>query len=348
MRLGFRNIIVVLLFISAITASAQERVQPVEGDGVYSLLRRHGRLTPANVQEFRELNRGRFTARGELMLGRYYILPPLHEGDSDAPPPTAEQPAAPLTQVVITQTTCPSIFGPNYSDIPLRSNDLRGACFYIISGHGGPDPGAITRIGNRSLHEDEYNYDFALRLARNLMMHGATVHVIIQDANDGIRNERYLRNSQTETCLGEPIPRGQMERLRQRVDAVNRLYEQDRKNYQYIRAIEIHIDSRNPRQQIDLFMYYHTDQPKARETAYTLLREMERQYRRHQPGRGFSGHVSHRNLYILREMRPPTIMVEVGNFQNARDRERILNHNNRQAVANWLTNGLIEDFRNNR
>ena len=334
MKLHIRYIAIVLLFIFSIVTSAQERVQPIEGDGVYSLLRRHGRAVPGDVREFRELNRGRFTARGELMLGRYYILPPLRKGT-----------------VVSTSTrkgTDPAIFGARFREITLQSNYLQGAVFYIIAGHGGPDPGAITRIGNRTLHEMVYNYDFALRLARNLKMHGATVHIIIQYGNVGIRDERYLRNTQTQTALGEPIPRAQMDRLRQRVRLVNELYEVDRQHYSYIRAIEIHIDSRNPRQQIDLFMYYHTDSPDARKTAEVLLREMERQYRRHQPNRGFSGHVSHRNLYILREMNPPAIMIEVGNFQNARDRERILNHNNRQAVANWLTNGFIQDFRENR
>ena len=336
MKQNFRYIITALFFVSALIATAQERVQPIEGDGVYSLLRRHGRAVPGDVREFRELNQGRFNARGQLILGRYYILPPLREGSAATAPARR-------------QGTNPAIFGTRFQEITPASNNLKGAVFYIIAGHGGPDPGAITRIGNRTLHEVEYNYDFALRLARNLMMHGATVHIIIQTPhNVGIRDERYLRNHRNQTALGEEIPRAQMDRLRQRVRLVNRLYEVDRLNYSYIRAIEIHIDSRNPQRQIDLFMYYHTDQPKARNTANTLLREMERQYRIHQPNRGFSGHVSHRGLYILRHMNPPTIMIEVGNFQNARDRERILNHNNRQAVANWLTNGFIQDFKNSR
>jgi len=339
MKQNFRYIITALFFVSALIATAQERVQPIEGDGVYSLLRRHGRAVPGDVREFRELNQGRFNARGQLILGRYYILPPLREGGA------ATTPAAPTASG---RGTNPAIFGTRFQNITRTSDNLVGAAFYIIAGHGGPDPGAITRIGNRTLHEVEYNYDFALRLARNLMMHGATVHIIIQTPNVGIRDDRYLSNHRTQTTLGAPIPRRQLDRLRQRVDAVNRLYQTERQRYTYIRAIEIHIDSRNPRQQIDLFMYYHSDEPRARRTASTLLREMERQYRIHQPGRGFSGHISHRGLYILRHMNPPTIMIEVGNFQNARDRERILNHNNRQAVANWLTNGLIEDFRNHR
>jgi N-acetylmuramoyl-L-alanine amidase len=341
MKLLYRHIFTVLLFIfaiSTISVMAQDRAQPIDGDGVYSFLRRHGREVPRDVRAFRELNQGRLNSRGELILGRTYILPPLRESVNSSPSTSSQQ-------TTPSRGTNPSIFGRQYSEIPSQSSNLRGALFYIIAGHGGPDPGAITRVGGHTLHEIEYNYDIALRLARNLMMHGATVHIIIQTPNVGIRDERFLRNHRNQTCLGEPIPRGQMDRLRQRVNAINRLYERDKANYNYIRAIEIHIDSRNPRTQIDLFMY-HADDAKSRRTSRTLLREMEAQYKRHQPNRGFHGHIGHRNLYILRELKPPAIMIEVGNFQNALDRERILNHNNRQAVANWLTNGLIADFKN--
>ena len=56
------------------------------------------------------------------------------------------------------------------------------------------------------MHEDEYAYDIILRLGRALMEKGAKVHIIIQDEKDGIRDDRYLSNSDRETCLGQTIP----------------------------------------------------------------------------------------------------------------------------------------------
>ena len=38
------------------------------------------------------------------------------------------------------------------------------------------------------------------------MQEGAEVHIIIQDAKDGIRDDAYLSNSKRETCMGAPIP----------------------------------------------------------------------------------------------------------------------------------------------
>lgn len=314
-----------------IFVSAQDRAYPIEGDGIFSFLRRWNRTDTTYVREFIDLNSEKLNAQGGLELGTVYLIPPLHPGDVYPAPETNDQP------------TDQKIFGEKYKDFTLASDNLEDACFYIISGHGGPDPGAVTRIDGRELHEDEYNYDFSLRLARNLMMHGATVYVIIQDEYDGIRDERFLPNNNGETCLGDPIPKSQIDRLKQRVEKVNDLYARDKDKFRYVRALEVHIDSRNPKEQIDLFLYY-ADNPQSRMTSYTLRNEVLEQYRKHQSNRGFNGNVSHRDLYILRQLHPPAIMVEVGNFQNTLDRKRIMDPNNRQAIANWITHAFIEDF----
>ena len=84
------------------------------------------------------------------------------------------------------------LFGQKLATVPIEDNRLENRVFYILTGHGGPDPGAICTESEPMLCEDEYAYDVSLRLARNLMQHGATVHIIVQDENDGIREDRYL------------------------------------------------------------------------------------------------------------------------------------------------------------
>lgn len=71
-----------------------------------------------------------------------------------------------------------SLFGKKLATYQITSNELSGACFYLVSGHGGPDPGAIGIYQGRQLHEDEYAYDIILRLARELLTRGAKVHII--------------------------------------------------------------------------------------------------------------------------------------------------------------------------
>ena len=47
-----------------------------------------------------------------------------------------------------------ALFGKEYATYQITSNELSGACFYLVSGHGGPDPGAIGIYQGRQLHED--------------------------------------------------------------------------------------------------------------------------------------------------------------------------------------------------
>ena len=117
-----------------------------------------------------------------------------------------------------------SLFGKKLATYQITSNELSGACFYLVSGHGGPDPGAIGIYQGRQLHEDEYAYDIILRLARELLTRGAKVHIIIRDKKDGIRDGHILSNSKRETCMGDPIPLNQVERLKQRCKWVDKLW----------------------------------------------------------------------------------------------------------------------------
>lgn len=329
----FRTFTILALLCGILPMAAQDMAYPVEGDGVLSFLRRWNRIDPSYVEEFQTLNKDRLNHLGGLELGTVYLIPALHPGD-----------VYPPTESALSKGADTALFGEKMSDVKPHSDRLKDACFYIISGHGGVDPGAVARVNNRELHEDEYAYDMALRLARNLIMEGATVHIIIQDPNDGIRDEMYLQNGSQETCMGEPIPRDQLNRLKQRVEIVNQLYERDRKSFSYVRAIDIHVDSRNKGKRIDVFFYHSADKQSL--SLATTMRDLFRmKYDTHQPGRGFGGFVEQRNLYVLRHLKLPSILVETGNIQNEFDRRRILSHNNRQALANWMAEAFVEDFK---
>ncbi|MGY0406662.1 hypothetical protein, partial [Pseudoalteromonas sp. SYSU M81241] len=81
------------------------------------------------------------------------------------------------------------------------------------------------------------------------------VHIIVQDENDGIRDERLLELDTDETVLSNSIPLDQLERLKQRSEAVNRLYLKNSGKYQ--RLLVTHVDSRGEGTNIDVFFYHH-------------------------------------------------------------------------------------------
>ena len=264
-----------------------------------------------------------------------YILPPLRDNEE------ARKGGKKKKKNIVREP----LFGKKLDDVEVVSDRLKGTCFYISSGHGGPDPGAIGRVGRHELHEDEYAYDVALRLARNLMQEGATVRIIIQDKKDGIRDDRYLKNSNRETCMGDPIPLNQVARLKQRSDKINELYAKDRKQYKYCRAIFLHVDSRSKGEQIDVFFYHAPKSTQGKRLATRMRNTFQAKYDRHQPNRGFSGTVSERNLYVLRNTQPVGTYVELGNLQNTFDQRRFVLADNRQALAKWMTEAIISDYR---
>lgn len=328
------------LFIFNVSAQ-EEHATPKSGEGISSFLERNNRRGKNYYNEFLKLNAKRLRGKEELRLGVKYILPPLAGGQESSNSSDTSSKSAVNTKKSVNEP----LFGKKLANVKVTSNRLRGACFYVVSGHGGPDPGAIGKIGNIELHEDEYAYDVALRLARNLMQEGAEVHIIIQDAKDGIRDERYLSNSKRETCMGAAIPLNQVARLQQRCARINELYRKDRKNYKYCRAIFLHVDSRSKGHQTDVFFYHSKSKPDSKRLATTMKDTFESKYDKHQPNRGFTGTVGPRNLYVLANTSPSSVFVELGNIQNTFDQRRFIIDSNRQALAKWLMEGFITDYK---
>lgn len=336
----------------AMDAVAQEQyATPKPGEGISAFLERNKRPGKACYDEFLRLNEKSLGGKEELKLGVKYRLP----SSKKEPDVASESSATSATASVSAATSAPvapkkkvireRLFGKKLADVEVTSNRLQGACFYVVSGHGGPDPGAIGRIGKVELHEDEYAYDVALRLARNLMQEGAEVRIIIQDAKDGIRDGQHLSNSKRETCMGEAIPLNQVARLQQRCTKINELYRKDRNVYKYCRAIFLHVDSRSKRTQTDVFFYHAPKSALGERLAATMKDTFESKYGKHQPNRGFEGTVSPRGLYVLLQATPVSLFVELGNIQNAFDQRRFVLSSNRQALAKWMMEGFIADYK---
>jgi N-acetylmuramoyl-L-alanine amidase len=238
------------------------------------------------------------------------------------------------------------IFGPVYAKIPIYSNALGGHVYYIVGGHGGPDPGAIVQKNGNWLCEDEYAYDVSLRLARNLISHGAKVYVITRDENDGIRDDVYLVADKDETVWGgEAMPLNQKKRLQQRTDLINKLYEENKqRGFSTQRMIETHIDSRYSSQKVDIFFYHKSNSNEGKSLAKNMFQTIKVRYDAHQKDRGYSGVVTSRDLWMVRESKPTAIYIELGNIANEFDQRRLLIPDNRQAIANWLAAGILDNI----
>lgn len=328
-----------LIFFISFQLSAQEypTFKAKKGDGVFSVLKQNGYTYAEYFNQFIELNKDKLGKENTLINGKVYRLP--LKKDTIAAPPAVQQKTEPVQKKTVNE-----IFGSNYREITIRNKELSGAIFYLESGHGGPDPGAMGSLNGHSLCEDEYAYDVTLRLARNLIECGASVYLIIRDPNDGIRDEQYLSPDKDEVCYpNNEIPLSQLGRLKQNTEAVNALHTLNKKKFQ--RLVVIHVDSRNEKKNIDVFFYYDKRSNTGKRLANTLKGTIEKKYAMHQPNRGYYGSVSERNLYVIKNAVVPAVFIELGNINHTRDQQRFIIPDNRQAIANWLRDGLIEDFK---
>ncbi|MDD2953816.1 MAG: N-acetylmuramoyl-L-alanine amidase, partial [Parabacteroides sp.] len=118
--------IIALVYTGSLTA--QEKAYPKNGEGITLFLKRFNRTGRVYHQEFIELNKGKLGKHNSLRMGVKYTLPPL----TSAPQKKKNKNYQPL-------------FGKVLASYQVTSSDLKGACFYLVSGHGGPDPGAIGK-----------------------------------------------------------------------------------------------------------------------------------------------------------------------------------------------------------
>ena len=339
--------------------SAQNKeVVAKNGDGIYKLLKRNGLDPDKYTDPFIELNKTRLGKNNTLFTGVKYKLPDTGTNTEKQVSLSAILSSEPPVTKVSSAESTPnskgtgqyrnfSIFGSKYANVEIKSNELKGAIYYLKSGHGGPDPGAVGKYQKHQVCEDEYAYDVTLRMAKNLIEKGATVYMITIDKNDGIRDESFLKADKDEVCYPNlTIPLNQVKRLHQRVEVINDLYRKNGNAFQ--RFIAIHVDSRSKGENIDIFFYHDSQSNTGKRTATILQKTFHQKYNEHQPGRGYQGTVSSRNLYVLKNSYPVGVYIELANMNHERDIKRLIIADNRQAVANWLTQGLVTDYKTNR
>lgn len=335
--LSFLTLIVINI---ALGQTTTKTVIAQKGDGIFSLLRAHD-IPYKYVDSFIKINKEKLVSGTQLIIGKTYLLP-LIETDTIPEPEKIKIDSS----LVYPELRIEPLFGKDNDTIIVENNTLKNAVYYLIAGHGGPDPGAVTTYNSQIITEDEYAYDVTLRLAKRLLANGATVYIIVKDNNDGIRNERILEVDYDEVCYpNNTIPRNQKLRLQQRTKAVNQLYAKHKGAYQ--RLIVTHVDSRSVGKNIDVFFYHHKNSTSGKRLANHIHQTFTEKYAEHQPNRIYSGTVTSRSgLYLVKNTYPPMVYIELGNIRNSKDQKRILDYDNREALANWIHLGLLADFEN--
>jgi len=338
----YRLLFFLLVFISIIS-NAQDSLKTVTaepGDGILSLLRKQGVNPYEAYDEFVALNNHDLRDSVHLIAGQIYVIPKV-KLDTVPIVDSIQKQSAEIKEL---ESVSYDLFGEAHKTVITKSKRLKGNIYYLVSGHGGPDPGAIGVYAGKKISEDEYAYDIILRLAKELLAHGAKVYVIIQDENDGIRDDFILEIDHDEVVYPDKtIPLNQVARLKQRVEIVNDLYRANKGAYQ--RLIVTHVDSRSEGQNIDVFFYHHEHSKNGKKLAESIHKTFEAKYKKYQPNRSYAGTFEDRtSLYLVKKTHPAMTFIEIGNIRNAKDQVRIVDPDNRQALAKWISEGVILDY----
>lgn len=343
-KFHIRVLLYFVVFIGICTSSfSQDSLQVVvakKGDGILSLLRKQGVNPYDHYDDFIAMNLDNLRDSVHLYAGREYRIPTM-KLDTVSIVDSIQRNTVEIKKI---EGKDFPIFGKDHATVLPKSEQLKNAVYYLVSGHGGPDPGAMATYAGKSIAEDEYAYDITLRLAKELISHGALVYIIIRDKNDGIRDDRVLKIDHDEVAYpNETIPLNQVARLKQRVEIVNGLYKKNRGKYQ--RLIVTHVDSRSKGQNIDVFFYHHEKSKNGKKLAESIHTTFQQKYKKYQPNRTYSGTFADRtSLYLVKKTHPAMTFIEIGNIRNKRDQRRILDSDNRQALAKWISDGVLLDY----
>ena len=159
---------------------------------------------------------------------------------------------------------------------------------------------------------------------------------LISDMNDYRRNEQVTKALKTKYGLTYGTDKSKTN--------TRKLRNAERAKYEIHNAVKDALEVAGS-WQTDVFFYNAPKSTKGRRLANNLHRTFDRKYDKHQPNRGFRGTVSERNLYVLRNTTPVAVFLELGNIRNKRDQQRLVLKNNRQALANWIAEGIVKDYK---
>ena len=194
----------------------------------------------------------------------------------------------------------------------------------------------------KQIAEDEIAYDTSLRLARELMMDGATVYVIVQDPDDGIRDLNPLPVDHDEVYYGnKTIVLNQVSRLRTRAKVINDLFDKQSRTAKSQQVISLHVDSYGYKVEPQVDVHFIVGSRSGKKLARAVRDTVQDKYAFYQPERGYKGEIKSRNLMILRETKPTAILIELGNIRHPGDQHRLVKPANRQTLAEWIKEGLI-------
>lgn len=306
-----------LLFIinQAKAQDSLETITAASGDGIFSLLRKQG-INPAKYyEEFLMLNQGNIKNGSELFIGRDYLIP--HAPDSF-------KNMGRLVNLADQNET--AIFKNEFVKLNLKSDKLKNAVYYLIS--------------ENNLGDNKFTDDITLNLARQLLINGARVYLIVGGGDDSTPIVSKETATESDVIEEDKI---MMKKTQSYVEVINKRYLKYSTKYQ--RLLVVRSNGLTSRQNLDVSIFHHDKSEEGQKFAENIEEVFLANGIK---SRSFDEHTDvfadKNNLFLAKNILAPITIVEIGDFRSDHNQKKISVRSDKKALAKWLTSGLFKDY----
>nr|WP_299343060.1 hypothetical protein [Allomuricauda sp.] len=274
------------------------------GDGIYSILRKQGLDPIKYYQAFIELNGDLIKDGSFLQEGREYWIPYA----SDSFKNTA-------IRVTLPEENEEPLFDDGLNALTRKSDKLKNTVYYLIPEN--PKDGFTLEIG--------------LNLAKELMLHGATVFV--------------LENPSTKEFQASMKREADITQTGNFVAAVNKRYLKHSGKYQRLLVIRSNglIENGN----INVAVYHHERSKDGQRLAENIQEVFEQKSKGNSRVKEAKGFVEDKKgLYLAKNVLPAISLLNITNQSRTKNPEDIPVSSNQKVFSQWLATGILKDYAN--
>ena len=219
--------------------------------------------------------------------------------------------------ILIFLVLCLVIYYKEYNKVEPIYLPITNKIIGIDPGHGGVDPGAVSKNG---IKEDEINLKIALKLKR-FIEHSGGIAILTRDSDKGL----YTEESRT-------LKQMKSEDLKKRKKLIN---ESDCQVF-----LTIHLNSFTKSKYYGAQTFYNSDLEESKKLAYIIQEELKYVLDKENNRIPF-----HRDdVFLLQDMKIPSVLIEAGFLSNP-DEEKLLTKSEYQEKIAWsIYVGIMKYF----
>lgn len=282
--------------------STYYKVVAEQGDGIFSLLRKQG-LDPAkHYGEFLELNSDKIKKGSALKLGEEYKIP--YADDSFKKTGVMVEAMADAEE---------PIFDKELGQMSLKSDKLKDAVYYLIT-------------ENSTDKDKSFAKDVSQRLAAELMVHGAQVYIMGEDASHNVLKD----------TASDDNPMGNY------IKVINKRYLQNTGKYQ--RVLIIRSKNITESSNMSVAVYHYNKSTQGQRFAQNLQNVFKEKSISSRSSNEASLIFEDLNsLYLARNMLPAISLLTIESGSNT-SASKISLKPNKKEFANLISDGIMNDY----